>query len=102
MSRGHKGRVLLIFAAAHFALSILIMPITMGLTADFSAAPDGPGRSVILLVRATQLLHFPVLALALFPREWFPGNWVYVPMALNSMIWAFGISGLIVLSRKFR
>ena len=51
--------------------------------------------AVALLVRATKLLHFPLVTLALYPREWFPGNWVYLPMAANSLIWAYGISWLI-------
>jgi hypothetical protein len=40
--------------------------------------------------------------MALYPREWFPGNWVYLPMAANSLIWAFGIRWLIGLFRKTR
>jgi hypothetical protein len=87
-------------AVVHFGLSNLILPITMALTAQAAGTPDGPGTSVTLLVRATKLLHFPLVTLALYPREWFPGDWVYVPLALNSVIWAFGIYGLIVLFQK--
>lgn len=87
-------------AAAHFGLSHLILPVTMSVTAQSAGTADGPGLGVTLLVRMTKLLHFPLVTLALYPREWFPGDWVYVPMALNSAIWAFGICGLAVLFRK--
>lgn len=100
MAFKRKCLLVLAIAAAHFVLSRLVLPITMALTAQAAGAPDGPGTAVTLLVRVTKLLHFPLVTLALYPREWFPGDWVYVPLALNSVIWAFGIYGLIVLFRK--
>lgn len=78
-------------AIVHFGLSNLIMPLTMMAAAEGAGAPEGPGTAVVLLVRATKLLHFPLVTLALYPREWFPGNWIYLPMAANSLIWACGI-----------
>jgi hypothetical protein len=90
----------MVIALIHFSLGNLILPLTMALTAQAAATPDGPGIAVRLLVRATKLLHFPVVTLALYPREWFPGDWVYVPMAANSLIWAGGICWLIGQFRK--
>ena len=87
-------------AGAHFGLSHLIVPLTMVLAAHAAGTPDGSGLGVTLLVRATKLLHFPLVTLALFPREWFPGNWVYVPMAANSAIWACAVYYLIGLYRR--
>ena len=80
-------------AGAHFGLSNLIVPLTMALTAQAAGTPDGSGLGVTLLVRATKLLHFPLVTLALFPREWFPGNWVYVPMAREQR--HLGLCGLL-------
>jgi hypothetical protein len=76
------------------------LPLTLALAAQAAGAADGPGIAVTLLVRVTRLLHFPLVTLALYPREWFPGNWVYVPMAVNSLIWASGIYWLIGIFRK--
>lgn len=90
----------LAIAGAHFGLSHLILPLTMALTSQAAGNADGPGLAVTLLVRATKLLHFPLVTLALFPREWFPGNWVYVPMAANSAIWACAVYCLIGLYRR--
>jgi hypothetical protein len=87
-------------AAAHFGLSNLILPLTLALTAQAAGTTDGPGLAVTLLVRATKLLHLPLVTLALYPREWFPGNWVYVPMAANSAIWACAVYYLIGLYRR--
>jgi len=80
----------------------LIIPATMALTQQSAGTPEGHGLAVTLLVRLTKLLHFPLVTLALYPREWFPGYWVYVPMALNSLIWGIGICWLIGLFRKAR
>jgi hypothetical protein len=99
-SRRIKRLVWIVIAITHFGLSLLILPVTTALTRHWAATPEGSGLAVTLLVRVTRLLHFPLVTLALYPREWFPGDWVYAPMALNSAIWAFGIYGLIVLYRK--
>jgi hypothetical protein len=90
----------MLVALVHFGLSNLILPLTMALTARAAGTLDGTGFGVILLVRLTKLLHLPLVTLALYPREWFPGSWVYVPMALNSLIWAAGVCGLIRLYRR--
>ncbi len=89
-----------LIAVVHFGLSNLILPLTTALARQVASAPDGPGTAVVLLVRATKLLHFPLVTLALYPREWFPGNWVYLPMAANSLIWGFWIRWFIGLFRK--
>ena len=100
MAFKRKVLTLLVIAGAHFASSRLVLSVTMALTARAAGTPEGPGTAVKLLVRMTKLLHFPLVTLALYPREWFPGNWIYVPLALNSTIWAFGIYGLMGLYRK--
>ena len=89
-----------VVALIHFGVSQLILPLTTALTARAASTLDGPGLGVTLLVRLTRLLHLPLVTLALYPREWFPGSWVYVPMALNSLIWAGGVCGLIRLYRR--
>jgi hypothetical protein len=92
----------IVIGVIHFGLSNLILPITLALTQQAAGTPEGPSTAVMLLVRGTQLLHFPLVTLALYPREWFPGEWVYVLMAANSLLWASGIYWLIELFRKSR
>jgi hypothetical protein len=91
-----------VIAVIHFGLSNLIRPLTTVMAKQASGTPEGPGMVVTLLVRMTKLLHFPLVTMALYPREWFPGHWIYVPMAANSLIWAFGIGWLIGHFRKNR
>lgn len=43
------------------------------------------GRSLMLL---SKVLYFPVFTFALYPRQFFPGNLVVVPLFINSLIWA--------------
>lgn len=100
MSFTRKALTWLVIAGLHLLCCHLILPVTMALTAEAAGASDSPGMAVTLLVRATKLLYFPLVTLALYPREWFPGNWIDVPMALNSAIWAFGIYWLIGLFRN--
>ena len=54
-----------------------------------------------ILVWLTRILYFPVLTLSLYKREWFPGEWVLIPMVLNSLIWMLGIYFGMVVIRKF-
>jgi hypothetical protein len=95
-----KTMTFLALAAAHFALSNAILPLTNSLAAQSAGRPEGPGLAVVLLVRATRLLHLPLVTLALYPRQWFPGDWVYLPMAVDSVLWALLIVGLVRLFRK--
>ncbi len=92
----------IVIAIIHFGLSQLIIPATVVLTRQSTGAPEGAVLTITLLVRATKLLHFPLVTLALYPREWFPGNWIYLPMAANSLIWAAGVCWLIRVFRKTR
>jgi hypothetical protein len=80
----------LAITGVHFSISNLILPLTASLAAQAAGTPDGPGLAVTLMVRVTRLLHFPLVTLGLYSREWFPGSWVYLPMVLNSAIWGVG------------
>lgn len=55
------------------------------------------GRSLILL---SKVLYFPVFTFALYPRQFFPGNLVVVPLFINSLIWAMMIYVLFVLIKR--
>lgn len=55
------------------------------------------GRSLMLLSKA---LYFPVFTFALYPRQFFPGNLVVVPLFINSLLWALIIYIFYVLIKK--
>jgi hypothetical protein len=101
-TRARKALMWLVFAAMHYGLSLLIVPATVAVTRQAAGIAEGTDLAVTLLVRLTRLLHFPLVTLALYPREWFPGNWIHVPIALNSMVWATILYGLVRLFTKRR
>jgi hypothetical protein len=89
-----------LIALIHFGLSVLIVAASMSVLTAVDAVPAEPTVGVRILVAATRILHFPIVSLSWYPRPWFPGNWIYVPIMVNSFIWAVGIYGLYRLGRK--
>jgi hypothetical protein len=73
-------------AAAHFALAHLVSAVVLSVTPEAVLA-DSPPMAAALLVAAAKLLHFPVISHVLYPRQLFPGNWIILPMVLNSLVW---------------
>jgi hypothetical protein len=78
-------------AAVHLILAKLVVALTMRL--GMFAVDTGRAEALLgrMLVVVTRVLYFPILSLPLYSRQWFPGNWVYVPMALNSLLWGLAI-----------
>ena len=97
-----KPLIIIAIAAAHFSIAKIIVALTMQLG---MFAQDGSGAAGLLghfLVWATRGLYFPVISLSLYSRHWFPGDWIYVPMALNSLLWGVALYGIIHLIRRRR
>jgi hypothetical protein len=88
-------------AGVHFFLSWGIVPLTL---AAGRTLPDGMLKSLFIggLVAITKALYFPILALALYPRIWFPGHWIYVPVAVNSLLWGLVLAVAVVGLRRLR
>ena len=76
----------MILGGCHFAASMLIVPLTLHAGEIFTA---GTGRNLLMEVLhfLTRVLYFPILGLALYPRHWFPGPWIFIPILINSMLW---------------
>jgi hypothetical protein len=89
-----------LIALIHFGLSVLIVAISMSLLTAVDSVPAEPTVGVRILVAATRMLYFPIVSLSWYPRPWFPGNWIYVPIIVNSFIWAVGIYALYLLGKK--
>jgi hypothetical protein len=75
-----------LLAVAHFAVCLAIVPLTLKLG---EALPGRPADSLLygLLAGTTKGLYFPILSLALYPRHWFPGQLITIPIAVNSLLW---------------
>ena len=91
----------LLLAAVHFMLSLGIVPLTLkiGRLVPFRTADS---LVYAMLALATRVLYFPVLTLALYPRHWFPGNWIAIPIAVNSLLWGAGLVLLLAVDRRLR
>ena len=85
MKARHFALAVLLWTAVHFLASVLIVPATL------KAGAAGSGFAV-LLTEATRVLYFPILGLALYPRHWFPGRLIYIPIAGNSLVWGLGLA----------
>ena len=55
------------------------------------------GRSLMVV---SKVLYFPVFTFALYPRQFFPGNFVIIPLFINSLLWALFIYILFVLVKR--
>lgn len=97
-----KASVIIGIAAAHFGFAKIVVALTMQMgmfAADGSRSTDVIGH---LLVWTTRMLYFPVISLSLYSRQWFPGNWINVPMAANSLLWGMTLYWLYRLIRRRR
>jgi hypothetical protein len=90
-----------LLAVVHFAASLAIVPLTLKIG---ESLPEGPANSSFysLLAGVTKVLYFPILSLALYPRHWFPGDMITIPIAVNSLLWGIGLIIAIGLARRIR
>ncbi len=97
-----KFVIIVLIALIHFGSSLLIIAISMSVATAMNPVSAEPTFGFRILVVATRIIHFPIISLSLYSRQWFPGNWIYVPMLVNSLIWAAGIYVLFMLGKKIR
>jgi hypothetical protein len=89
-----------LMALVHFGLSILVVATSMSVATASSPVQPEPSPIFRILVVATRVLHFPIISLSLYSRQWFPGNLIYVPIFINSFLWATGIYLIFLLVKK--
>jgi hypothetical protein len=97
-----KASIVIGIAAAHFALSKIIVFLTMQMGMFAAGNSRTAGLLGTVMVAATRVLYFPVITLPLYSRKWFPGHWLYVPMVINSLLWAVTVYGLFAVFKRMR
>ena len=98
-----KKFVLFLFIALiHFGLSVAILPMTMSVADALNVSQTMPTMGLKILVAATRILYFPIISLSWYSRQWFPGDWIRIPMLINSFLWAGAIYFLVVFWRKIQ
>lgn len=92
---------ILAIAATHFVFTKMISTLALSVFATGVYEPRMPfiGRA---LMAVSKVLYFPVFTFAWYPRQFFPGNFVYIPLFINSLLWALLIYVLFVLIRTIR
>ena len=95
-----KSVIFLSIALIHFGLSVLIIPMTMSVAGALNAAQSMPTIFMQTLIAATRILHFPIISLSWYSRQWFPGDWIRIPILINSLLWAGGICFLVFVFKK--
>jgi len=100
MKLSHPFAAGAILTIAHFLASLLIVPLTLKAgEALADGAVDSFGYGLLTL--ATKILYSPILTMALYPRHWFPGHLITIPIAVNSLLWGIALALLMVVGRRF-
>ena len=74
--------------------------MTMSVAGALNVSQKMPTMGLKILVAATRILYFPIISLTWYSRQWFPGDWIRIPMLINSCLWAAGILCLVIFFRK--
>ena len=97
-----KTAIIGLIAIFHFVLCVGIVPGTMTFVAGYDTGMQAPFVYFRILVIATTVLHYPIITLALYSRQWFPGKWIYIPIGVNSLLWGLAIYCSAAMGRKLK
>jgi hypothetical protein len=97
-----KTAIIILFGATHFVLTVGIVPVARMLNSGNGFEYQALPALFRIIVGITRLLYFPIITLGLYSRQWFPGNWIYIPVFINSLLWGAGLYLFIFFYRKFR
>lgn len=91
--------LILIIAVTHAVFTKIVSMITFFVvTANVNEIEmSSIGRWLMIL---SKVLYFPVITLAWYPRQFFPGNFIVIPLFINSLLWALVIYTLFILVKR--
>ena len=91
--------IISIIAVTHAVFTKIVSMITLSVvTANVNETQMSfIGRWVMML---SKVLYFPVITLAWYPRQFFPGNFIVIPLFINSLLWALVIYTLLILVKR--
>jgi len=94
-----KFFIILAIAFVHLIFTKVISIIAMSVvTANvYESQLSFIGRLLIIM---SKVLYFPVFTFAMYPRAFFPGNLVIIPLFINSLFWALFIFVFFVLAKR--
>jgi hypothetical protein len=93
---------ILIIAGTHFVFGRLVIPLATNRLMAVTDSNQAVTWVVQLLIWTTRVLYFPIISLSLYSRKWFPGDWIYIPIIINSLLWGTVVSGVLWGVKKIR
>jgi hypothetical protein len=95
-----KILIILCVAAVHFVITKAVAVITFSV---FTTHADDSRMSFLghFLIMISRVLYFPVITMAWYPRRFFPGNLIIIPLFINSLIWAILIYMIYVIIKRW-
>ena len=82
-----------LIAAVHTALCWLVSQLTLHAIPHLPAMNRTGTDMGDWLVYLSKILYAPLITLSLYPRFFFPGRWIWVPVFANSVVWAVILYG---------
>ena len=92
----------ILIAGTHFALGRLVIPLATNQLLAITDSNQTVTLVVQLLIWATRILYFPIISLSLYSREWFPGDLIYIPIIINSLLWGILVYSVLTVIKKIR
>jgi len=91
--------IIFVIAVVHSVFTKFVSTITLSVV---TANVNETQMSFIwrLMMMLSKVLYFPVITLAWYPRQFFPGNFVIIPLFVNSLLWALMIYALFILIKR--
>jgi hypothetical protein len=94
-----KYLTILAIAVVHAAVTKIISSITLSvITANVHNAQMPAIGHLFMCI--SKVLYFPVITMSFYPRQFFPGNLIIVPLFMNSLLWALIIYVVAVLIKR--
>ena len=93
---------ILLIAGTHFVLGRLIIPLATNKLMAVTDRNLAVEWVVPLLIWTTRILYFPIISLSWYSRNWFPGDWIYIPIGINSLLWGILAYAVVLAVKKIR
>ncbi len=90
----------LLIAGTHFALGRLVIPLATNRLLAITDTNQTVTLVAQLLIWTTRVLYFPIISLSLYSREWFPGDLIFIPIIINSLLWGILVYGVLMVIKK--
>jgi len=94
-----KSFIILAIAVVHLVFTKVISIVALSVVTAHAHERQLSfiGRSLMVM---SKVLYSPVFTFAWYPRQFFPGNFVIIPLFINSLLWALLIYVLFIFVKR--